>query len=201
MNRSLPWAAKTGCLQDQRRAVIGPLPSTPSSRLPSSMASNRRPTSPMSSPRSLATGLPRAGMNSCLGTGSQISNRSPKPPDLRPPAHAYTIPINRQKGRFVRRRQQPSLPEQMAPLIDLASRHIVAPRDARQRLSVHSHSGDDLELLRVAPPTTPFPAQYLHRRPSLWLRTSITTSLWTSLTRSHHSKAGGLNRSVTEALP
>lgn len=28
-------------------------------------------------------------MNSCLGTGSQISNRSPKPPDLRPPAHAY----------------------------------------------------------------------------------------------------------------
>ena len=85
----------------------------------------------------------------------------------------------------------------MAPLIDLASRHIVAPRDARQRLSVHSHSGDDLELLRVAPPTTPFPAQYLHHRPSLWLRTSITTSLWTSLTRSHHSKAGGLNRSVT----
>ena len=56
-------------------------------------------------------------------------------------------------------------------------------------------------LLRVAPPTPPFPAQYLHRRPSLWLRTSITTSLWTSLTRSHHSKAGGLNRSVTEALP
>lgn len=104
-------------------------------------------------------------------------------------------------GRSVRRRQQASLPEQMAPLIDLASRHIVAPRDARQRLFVHSHSGDDLELLRVAPPTTPFPAQYLHRSPSLWLRTSITTSLWTSLTRSHHSKAGDLNRPVTFHTP
>ena len=44
----------------------------------------------------------------------------------------------------------PSLLELMAPLIDLASRHIVAPRNARQRLSVHSHRGDDLELLRVA---------------------------------------------------
>ncbi|WP_257558423.1 MucR family transcriptional regulator [Sphingobium sp. CFD-2] len=29
-------------------------------------------------------------MNSCPGIGDQISNRSPKPPDLRPPAHAYS---------------------------------------------------------------------------------------------------------------
>ena len=28
-------------------------------------------------------------MNSCRGTGDQIRNRSPKPPDLRPLAHAY----------------------------------------------------------------------------------------------------------------
>src|SRR3546814_2150289 len=39
--------------------------------------------------RSPATGRPLAVMNSCRGIGDQISNRSPKPPDLRPPAHAY----------------------------------------------------------------------------------------------------------------
>jgi len=108
--------------------------------------------------------------------------------------------VDRQKGRQGRpdrRRQQPSLPELMPPLIDLAPGHIVAPRNARQRLAVHPHSGNDLKPLRVAPPATPFSAQYLHRRLSLWLRTSITTSLWTSLTRSHHIPAGGLNRSVT----
>ena len=47
---------------------------------------------PTSSPRSLANGLLPAGMNSCRGTGDPISNRSPQPPDLRPPAHAYVAP-------------------------------------------------------------------------------------------------------------
>jgi len=65
-----------------------------------------------------------------------------------------------------------------------------------QPLAVNPNRSDDLEPFRVAPPSTPFPIQYLHRRPSLSRRTSITTSLWTSLTRLHHCPAGGLNRSV-----
>lgn len=57
-----------------------------------STTSNRRAILPTSSPRPPATGLLPAGMNSCRGTGGRISNRSPKPPHLRPPAHAYGKP-------------------------------------------------------------------------------------------------------------
>src|SRR3546814_4207866 len=51
-----PWEGKIGYSPDQRLEVTGPLPSIPSSRAPSSTVSNRRPISPMSWPRSLATG-------------------------------------------------------------------------------------------------------------------------------------------------
>ncbi len=87
--RCVALGRKTACSLAQRRAAIEPLPSIPSSRAPNSMASNHRPISPTSSPRSWANGLLPAGMNSCRGTGGQINNRSPKPPDLRPPAHLY----------------------------------------------------------------------------------------------------------------
>jgi hypothetical protein len=83
----------------------------------------------------------------------------------------------------------------MSPLVDLASRDIVASRNARQCLAVYRR-GDHLEPLGGAPPATPLPAQYLHSRPSLSLRTSITTSSWTSLTRSP-PPGSSLNRSVT----
>ena len=49
------------------------------SRPPSSTASNRRLTSPMSSRKSLATGPLLAGTNSCRGNGSQPSRTSLKP--------------------------------------------------------------------------------------------------------------------------
>ena len=72
--------------------MIAPLPSIQSSRAPNLMASNHRHISPTSSPRSRTNGLLPAGMNSCRGTGGPISNRSPQPPDLRSPAHAYQRP-------------------------------------------------------------------------------------------------------------
>lgn len=59
-------AARTGCSPDRRLAVNAPPRSTPSSRPASSAVSSRRLTSLTSSPKSLATGLPRAGTSSCV---------------------------------------------------------------------------------------------------------------------------------------
>jgi hypothetical protein len=53
----------------------------------------------------------------------------------------------------------------MAPIINLGSRHIIAPRNTGQRLAVHAYRGDDLELLCLRPTATPLPPQYLHRAP------------------------------------
>src|SRR5690606_18181242 len=56
----------------------------------------------------------------------------------------------------------------MAPAINLAPRHIVAPGNARERLAARLHRRQNLQLLRFTPSPPPFPAQNLHR-PSLAL--------------------------------
>src|SRR5690606_41575046 len=56
----------------------------------------------------------------------------------------------------------------MAPGINLAPRHIVAPGNACERLAARLHRRQNLQLLRFTPSPPPFPAQNLHR-PSLAL--------------------------------
>src|SRR5690606_30582121 len=60
----------------------------------------------------------------------------------------------------------------MAPGINLAPRHIVAPGNARERLAARFHRRQTLQLLRFTPSPPPFPAQNLHR-PSLALEQDV----------------------------
>ena len=103
-----PSGAKTGCLQAPSWAANAPPRSTPSSRPANSMASNRKPISPMSSPRSRATGPLHAGTNSCRGIGNPTQNpNSHKPPNLRPPRHAYR---SSNSNHSTKAKQKPSQP-------------------------------------------------------------------------------------------
>lgn len=93
---------------------------------------------------------------------------------------------------------------QHGPRCRLAKR----PAQLAQAAALSSRADDANYKSRRSPPprrqsqasqpplTTPFPAQYLYRRPSLLLRTSISTPIWTPLTRSHRLPAGGLTRSA-----
>src|SRR5690606_7871341 len=60
----------------------------------------------------------------------------------------------------------------MAPGINLAPRHIVAPGNACERLAARLHRRQNLQLLRFTPSPPPFPAQNLHR-PSLALEQDV----------------------------